>query len=134
MCHLLIRRLPTLVLQCSAHGLCRRDGGQLDSSQNKALQVRRLIIEEFKKAFKKYDVIAAPTMPIIAPKFSEIEKLTPVQQYAMDALTVPPNLAGLPQITVPCGLVNKMPVGLHLIGWQLNEDKIIKVADAYARS
>ena len=78
--------------------------------------------------------MVAPTMPIIAPKFSEIEKLTPAQNYAMDTLTVPPNLAGLPHISVPCGTVDKMPVGLHIIGPPLREDKVIQVADCYERS
>jgi len=111
-----------------------RMAGYREQYYLKALKVRRMIIDEFEKAFENYDVIAAPTMPIIAPKFSEIEKLTPAQQYAMDILTVTPNLAGLPHISVPCGFVGKMPVGLHLIGGHLQEGKIIQVADMYERA
>jgi aspartyl-tRNA(Asn)/glutamyl-tRNA(Gln) amidotransferase subunit A len=110
-----------------------RMAGYRDQYYLKALKVRRLIIEEFARAFEKVDIIAAPTMPIIAPKFSEIQKLTPTQNYALDTLTVPPNLAGLPHISIPCGFVAKMPVGLHLIGNHLHEGLVIQVADAYER-
>jgi len=93
----------------------------------KALKVRQKIINEFKQIFKKFDVILAPTMPIIAPKFSEIEKLSPLQQYQLDVLTVPSNLAGLPSISLPIKK-RKMPVGLHLIGNHFNEKKILALA------
>ncbi|HLD57958.1 MAG TPA: amidase family protein, partial [archaeon] len=93
----------------------------------KALKVRTLVIQDFKKAFKKVDALVAPTMPVIAPKFSEIEKLTPLENYAMDILTVAPNLAGIPMLSVPCGQVNSMPVGLHIMGNHLQEKNILKV-------
>ncbi|MEM7816272.1 MAG: amidase family protein, partial [Candidatus Aenigmatarchaeota archaeon] len=93
----------------------------------KALQVRTLIIREFKRAFKSYDVLIAPTMPIVAPKFSEVKMMSPIDEYAMDILTVAPNLAGLPTLSVPCGKSQGMPVGLHIIGDHLQEGKILQV-------
>jgi len=96
----------------------------------KALKVRKLIIEDFKKAFEKCDVLMAPTMPFIAPKFNEIKLLTPAQQYASDILTVAPNLAGLPMINVPVGKINGMPVGLHIIGNHFEEGEILSFAGA----
>jgi len=97
----------------------------------KALKVRRLLIEEFEKTFSKVDVVASPTMPVIAPKFSEIKKLTPLENYLMDILTVPANLAGLPHLSVPCGEVNGMPVGLQFIGEHFQEAEIIQAGSAY---
>ena len=93
----------------------------------KALKIRTLIINDFKKAFKKVDVLASPSMPMIAPKFSEIEKLTPIQHYMSDILTASPNLAGIPQLSVPCGLVNKMPIGLQLLADHFLEEKLLKI-------
>ncbi|HLE07566.1 MAG TPA: amidase family protein [archaeon] len=94
----------------------------------RALKVRTLVINDFRKAFKKFDLLAAPTMPIFPPKFSEIEKMTPAQIYAADVLTVPANLAGIPQISLPCGKIGKLPVGLHLLGDHFSERKIISFA------
>ncbi len=108
-------------------GTYARMAGYRDQYYLKAMKVRTLIIQEFKKAFQKYDVLIAPTMPIIAPKFSEIEKMTPAQQYMMDILTVGPNLAGIPHLSVPCGTVRGMPVGLHVLGNHLQEGKILRV-------
>jgi aspartyl-tRNA(Asn)/glutamyl-tRNA(Gln) amidotransferase subunit A len=112
-------------------GTFARMAGFRDAYYLKALKVRTKVIEDFKQAFKKFDVLAAPTMPVIAPKFDEIEKLEPIQQYMMDILTVAPNLAGIPMISVPCGLVNNMPVGLHLMSDHLQEGKIIQAAYAF---
>jgi aspartyl-tRNA(Asn)/glutamyl-tRNA(Gln) amidotransferase subunit A len=112
-------------------GTFARMAGFRDAYYLKALKVRTKVIEDFKTAFKKFDVLAAPTMPVIAPKFSEIEKLEPIEVYMMDILTVAPNLAGIPMISVPAGLVDKMPVGLHLMGDHLQEGKIIQAAYAF---
>jgi aspartyl-tRNA(Asn)/glutamyl-tRNA(Gln) amidotransferase subunit A len=112
-------------------GTFARMAGFRDAYYLKALKIRTKVIEDFKLAFKKFDVLAAPTMPVIAPKFSEIEKLEPIEVYMMDILTVAPNLAGIPMISVPCGLVEKMPVGLHLMGDHLQEGKIIQTAHTF---
>jgi aspartyl-tRNA(Asn)/glutamyl-tRNA(Gln) amidotransferase subunit A len=113
-------------------GTYARMAGYRDQYYLKAMKARTLIINEFKSAFAKFDVLAAPTMPVIAPKFSEIARLTPVEQYMMDILTVAPNLAGIPMMSVPCGSVKGMPVGLHLMGDHLNEGKVISVASCIA--
>ena len=89
-----------------------------------------MIINEFKSAFRKFDVLAAPAMPVVAPKFSEISKLSPLENYMMDTLTVAPNLAGIPMVSVPCGAVNGMPVGLHIMSGHLQEGKILGAASA----
>jgi aspartyl-tRNA(Asn)/glutamyl-tRNA(Gln) amidotransferase subunit A len=63
-------------------------------------------------------------MPIIAPKFSEIEKLTPLENYMLDTLTVGPNLAGLPHLSLNAGFKEKMPVGIMLTTNHLEEEKL----------
>jgi aspartyl-tRNA(Asn)/glutamyl-tRNA(Gln) amidotransferase subunit A len=112
-------------------GTYARMAGYRDAYYLKALKIRTKVIQDFKKAFKSVDVLCAPTMPVIAPKFSEIEKLTPIENYMMDILTVAPNLAGIPMISVPCGDVKGMSVGLHIMGDHLQEGKIIQVANAF---
>ncbi|MEM7825348.1 MAG: amidase family protein, partial [Candidatus Aenigmatarchaeota archaeon] len=94
----------------------------------KALKVRTKVIEDFKRTFKNFDVLIAPTMPIVAPRFDEIEKLKPIEVYSMDILTVAPNLAGIPMISIPCGFVRGLPVGLHIMADHLEERKVIQVA------
>jgi len=112
-------------------GTFARMAGYRDAYYIKASRIRTKIIQEFKQAFKKFDVLIAPTMPIVAPKFEEIEKLSPAEIYAMDVLTVAPNLAGLPMISIPCGFIDGLPVGLHIIGDHFEEKKILQVAKRY---
>jgi aspartyl-tRNA(Asn)/glutamyl-tRNA(Gln) amidotransferase subunit A len=109
-------------------GTFTRMAGYRDAYYLKALKVRTKVINDFKKAFKDVDTLAAPTMPVIAPRFDEIVKMEPIQHYMMDILTVAPNLAGIPMISVPCGEYDGMPVGLHLMSDHLEENKILQVA------
>jgi aspartyl-tRNA(Asn)/glutamyl-tRNA(Gln) amidotransferase subunit A len=112
-------------------GTFTRMAGYRDAYYLKALKVRTRVIEDFKKAFSDVDVLAAPTMPVVAPRFGEIAELEPIQHYMMDVLTVAPNLAGIPMISVPCGEVGGMPVGLHLMADHLQEGTLIQAAHAY---
>jgi len=114
-------------------GTFARMAGFRDAYYLKALKVRTKIIQEFKQAFKKFDVLIAPTMPIVAPKFEEIEKLEPIEQYMMDVLTVAPNLAGIPHISIPCGFLNGLPVGMHIMADHLQEGKVLRVAYTFEK-
>jgi len=108
-------------------GTFTRMAGYRDAYYIKAMKVRTKIIAEYKKAFKKYDILVSPTMPVVAPKFKDIEKLTPLQNYMMDIMTVGPNLAGLPHMTVPVGKnKDNMPIGLMLIADHLKEENLIQ--------
>ena len=109
-------------------GTFARMAGHRDAYYIKAAKVRTKIIDEYKEVFKKFDLLVSPTMPFVAPKFKEIEKLSPLQNYMADILTAGPNLAGLPHVSVPVGFdKNNMPIGLMLIGDHLNEEKLIQV-------
>jgi aspartyl-tRNA(Asn)/glutamyl-tRNA(Gln) amidotransferase subunit A len=109
-------------------GTFTRMAGYRDAYYLKALKVRTKVIEDFKKAFRSVDVLAAPTMPVVAPRFDKIEQLEPIQHYMMDILTVAPNLAGIPMISVPCGKAHGMPVGLHFMADHLKEHTMLKAA------
>jgi aspartyl-tRNA(Asn)/glutamyl-tRNA(Gln) amidotransferase subunit A len=113
-------------------GTYARMAGYRDQYYLKALKVRRLVIDQFKAAFNDYDVLAAPAMPIIAPTFDHVDDLAPAEIYAMDTMTVGANLAGMPHASVPCGRVDGMPVGMHLIGDQFDEQTVLNAAAAYA--
>ncbi|MBL7170185.1 MAG: Asp-tRNA(Asn)/Glu-tRNA(Gln) amidotransferase subunit GatA [Candidatus Aenigmarchaeota archaeon] len=115
-------------------GTYARMAGYRDQFYLKAMKVRTLVIQDFKKAFKKYDVLISPSMPILPPKFSEIEKLTPLQVYMLDILTNPPNLAGVPMISVPGGFSQGLPVGMHIIADHLQEKKMIQVAHTFEQN
>lgn len=90
----------------------------------KALMIRSMIIKEMGKVLKEGFIIS-PALPIMTPKISEVEKLTPVQNYAMDIFTVPPSLGGFPHITFPYGYINDMPIGAQLVGEQANDYAVI---------
>jgi len=108
-------------------GTFMRMAGYREKYYLKALKIRRKIINEFKQAFQKYDLLIAPSMPILPPKFSEIKALTPAQTYSMDILTVAPNLAGMPTISIPFGKVSGLPIGVQLIADHFNEGKLIEM-------
>ncbi len=108
-------------------GTFARMAGYRDAYYIRAAKIRTRIIEEYKKVFKKFDFILSPAMPILPPKFLEIEKLTPLQNYMMDILTVGPNLAGLPHISIPIGFEKKLPVGAMLIADHFEENKLLQM-------
>ncbi len=114
-------------------GTYTRMAGYRDQYYIKALKVRRLIINDYKKAFKKFDALLAPTMPFIAPKFKEIEKLSPIECYNADILTGAPNLAGIPMLSVPAGTSKNMPVGLHILADHMKEDTILNVGKEFEK-
>ncbi len=111
-------------------GTYARMAGYRDAYYLKALKVRTRVIEDFRRVFNSVDVLAAPTMPVVAPRFDEIAEMEPIQHYMMDILTVAPNLAGVPMASVPCGVSDGMPVGLHVMADYLGEGDMILAAAA----
>jgi len=95
----------------------------------KACIARDNIRNDFLRVLKDVDLIAGPTMPNVAPKIGELEN--PLEMYLSDILTVPANLAGVPAISVPCGKVAGMPVGLQLIGTHFDEEGVVDAAYAF---
>jgi aspartyl-tRNA(Asn)/glutamyl-tRNA(Gln) amidotransferase subunit A len=107
--------------------------GYYDAYYKKAQKVRTLIKQDFEKVFEKYDVIIGPTTPTPAFKIGE-KTHDPLTMYANDILTIPVNLAGVPGISVPCGFVNGLPVGLQIIGKHFDESTIYRVAHAFEQA
>jgi len=104
--------------------------GYYDAYYLKAQQVRHLIADDFKKAFADVDVIAGPTTP--TPAFKLGDKVDdPITMYLNDIYTIGANLAGLPAISVPCGFVDELPVGLHLVGPHFAESTLLRCAHQY---
>ncbi|WP_067051958.1 Asp-tRNA(Asn)/Glu-tRNA(Gln) amidotransferase subunit GatA [Methanofollis ethanolicus] len=95
----------------------------------KAQAARKNVRDDFARLFADVDVVAGPTMPTTAFRLGE--KTDPLSMYLADILTVPANLAGVPAISVPCGTVSGLPVGLQLIGRHCEEERIIDAARAY---
>ena len=105
--------------------------GYYDAYYLKALKVKRLIREAFDHVFATYDCILTPTAPTTALKFGTALK-DPLQMYLQDADTVAVNLAGLPALSVPCGVDTEgLPIGLQFIGNAFCEDTLFNVAEAY---
>lgn len=107
--------------------------GYYDAYYKKAQQVRTLVKGKFDEAFAKYDVILTPTAPTTAFKIGE-KTNNPLEMYLSDICTVSVNVAGLPGISIPCGVDSQgLPIGMQLIGKKFDEETIIKVAHAYEK-
>ena len=105
--------------------------GYYDAYYKKAQQVRTLIMNQFNKAFEKYDVLITPTSPTTAFKFDS-KTTNPLEMYLADICTVSINVAGLPGISIPCGVDSEgLPIGLQIIGKKFDEETILKTAYAY---
>lgn len=108
--------------------------GYYDAYYLKALRTKALIKQEYDKAFAKYDVILAPAAPTTAPRLGE-SLSDPMQMYLSDIYTISVNLAGLPGITVPCGVDSKgLPIGAQLLGDCFKENTILRAAYAFEQS
>ena len=104
--------------------------GYYDAYYLKALKVRQLIADDFKKAFEKCDLIFTPTTPNVAFPIGE-KQSDPLEMYLNDVLTVPASLAGLPAISVPAGKnKNELPIGMQIIGKPFEEVSILSAANA----
>jgi aspartyl-tRNA(Asn)/glutamyl-tRNA(Gln) amidotransferase subunit A len=104
--------------------------GYYDAYYLKAQKVRTLIKGDFDKAFERVDALVAPTSPTVAFKFGA-RLQDPVAMYLSDACTLPVNVAGLPGISVPCGLSEGLPVGLQFIGRPWDELRLFQLGRAY---
>ncbi len=102
--------------------------GYYDAYYKKAQQVRTLVSNEFSKAFEKYDVILTPTSPTVAFNIGE-KSNNPMEMYLADICTVSINIAGVPAISIPCGVDKQgMPIGMQLIGDRFQEETILNAA------
>lgn len=106
--------------------------GYYDAYYKKAQQVRTKITEDFKKAFTKVDVIVTPTTPSVAFKFGE-KTGDPLSMYLSDIFTVVANLAGVPAISLPCGKVGNMPVGIQFTAPWFYEETLFKVGESFEK-
>ncbi len=108
--------------------------GYYDAYYKKALQVKAVIKNAFDRAFEKYDLLLMPVAPTTAPRLGE-SLSNPLQMYLSDIYTVSVNLAGLPGISLPCGLDGDgMPVGAQLVGPVLGEQRVLNAAHAFQQS
>src|SRR3989454_8222969 len=107
--------------------------GYYEAYYGQAQKVRTVIGREFAAAFERFDVLVSPTSPTVAFKLGEKTE-NPIAMYLADVLTIPPNMAGLPGISIPCGLSEGLPVGLQLIGQQFSENTLFRVGHALERA
>ncbi len=108
--------------------------GYYDAYYAKAQAVRTMIQRDFDEVFQEVDVLVSPVMP--TPAFRLGERLEdPLQMYLSDLYTIPASLAGLPAISLPCGLSSKgLPIGLQLTGRPFEENIVLRVAFAYEQA
>ena len=101
--------------------------GYYDAYYKKALQVRKMIQEEYKKIFKEFDALISPTTPSPAFKFGDNGEDV-MAMYLNDIYTVPVNIAGIPAVSIPSGKVEGLPLGLQIMGDYFSEQKILDIA------
>lgn len=107
--------------------------GYYDAYYLKAQKVRTLIKEDFDRVFDKYDVVVGPTAPTTAFKMGD-QTSDPLTMYLNDIYSIPTNLAGIPGISVPCGMANGLPVGLQMMTKAFDETTLLRVAHAYEQA
>ncbi len=107
--------------------------GYYDAYYLKAQKVRTLIKGDFDSAFEKYDVLLSPTSPTVAFPIGERAD-DPLAMKLADTCTIPVNLAGIPAISIPCGFVDGLPVGLQIMGRAFEEGNVLQVAYAYEQA
>lgn len=99
----------------------------------KALKIRRLLINKM-KAILGNSLLISPTMPMTTPKISDVEKLSPIENYALDLLTIPPNLCGFPHISFPYDYVGEMPLGAQVTTTHFNDYAAISFVERWERT
>jgi aspartyl-tRNA(Asn)/glutamyl-tRNA(Gln) amidotransferase subunit A len=107
--------------------------GYYEAFYGQAQKVRTVIRDEHAAAFEEFDVLASPTSPTVAFELGA-RTANPLAMYAADLLTIPSNLAGLPGLSIPCGLSEGLPVGLQLIGRQFSENTLFRAGYALERA
>jgi aspartyl-tRNA(Asn)/glutamyl-tRNA(Gln) amidotransferase subunit A len=107
--------------------------GYYEAYYGQAQKVRTVIAQEFAAAFERFDVLVSPTSPTVAFELGA-RTADPLAMYLSDVLTIPPNMAGLPGLSIPCGLSNGLPVGLQLIGPQFSENVLFRAGHAIERA
>ena len=96
-----------------------------------ALKAKKLIEEEFAKAFEKFDCIISPTVPRLPHKIGE--KISVEEMYGYDALTIPSNLAGNCAVSIPCGKIENVPVGMQIICDKFQDGKMLQIARSFEK-
>jgi aspartyl-tRNA(Asn)/glutamyl-tRNA(Gln) amidotransferase subunit A len=107
--------------------------GYYDAFYGQAQRVRTLIRREHDALFERYDMLVSPTSPTVAFRLGE-KAADPLAMYLSDVLTIPSNMAGMPGLSIPCGLSEGLPVGLQLIGPQFSENVLFRVGHALERA
>jgi aspartyl-tRNA(Asn)/glutamyl-tRNA(Gln) amidotransferase subunit A len=107
--------------------------GYYEAYYGQAQKVRTVIAREHAAAFENFDVLISPTSPTVAFKLGE-KTANPLAMYLSDVLTIPSNMAGLPGLSIPCGLSDDLPVGFQLIGPQFSENTLFHVGHALERA
>jgi aspartyl-tRNA(Asn)/glutamyl-tRNA(Gln) amidotransferase subunit A len=107
--------------------------GYYEAYYGQAQKVRTVIRDEFGAAFEDFDLLVSPTSPTVAFRIGEKAE-NPLAMYLSDVLTIPPNMAGLPGLSIPCGLSDGLPVGLQLIGPQFSENVLFRAGHALERA
>lgn len=107
--------------------------GYYDAYYLKAQKVRTLIRQDFERMFEEYDVLISPTSPVVAFGIGE-RTGDPFQMKLADVCTIPANMAGIPAISIPCGFVDGLPVGMQIFGKAFDEETLLRVAYAYEQA
>ena len=107
--------------------------GYYEAFYGQAQKVRTVIRREFADALERFDVLVSPTSPTVAFELGA-KTADPLAMYLSDVLAIPPNMAGLPGLSIPCGLADGLPVGLQLVGRQFSENALFRAGHALERA
>ena len=115
-------------------GTFLRFAGNVDRYHNKALRVRMSVVNAYKEVLKDHDAVVSPTMPFVAPRIEDTERMSLMDSYKASRLTLGASLTGMPHLTVPCGYSEGMPVGLMFTADHWNEHLLLGMASQWEES
>jgi aspartyl-tRNA(Asn)/glutamyl-tRNA(Gln) amidotransferase subunit A len=107
--------------------------GYADAYYRQAQKARTVIKHEFDQVFRQCDALVAPVSPIVAFRLGEMLN-DPYQMYLCDVCTLPANIAGITGLSVPCGMLNQLPVGLQVLAPAFAEETVLRIGHAFERS
>jgi len=109
-------------------------GDNRDALYLRSLGIRQLVLDEYKKILSGHDALLTPSMPFIAPKFSDLDGMGSAERYMAGRFAIPPVFCGLPCVSVPCGYSEGMPIGMQFVSDHWNENVLLSAADMWADS
>jgi aspartyl-tRNA(Asn)/glutamyl-tRNA(Gln) amidotransferase subunit A len=97
----------------------------------KSLAVRQMLVQEYREVFQEHQAVLTPTMPFLPPRFEDVGRMSPLEIYGADFLTIPPNITGMPHLSLPCAYADGLPIGMQVVTDHWKEMDLLELASEW---